>query len=111
MMSLAGKKIVLGVSGGIAAYKAPDLVRRLRERGADSGKEIRHDLLVAQGREGPAPVRHVVVLGEGDERFREHAQFLGFRNGGFNGMVGEQRDRQVFHGRLAMGHHAAQPSP
>lgn len=35
MMSLAGKKIVLGVSGGIAAYKTPDLVRRLRERGAD----------------------------------------------------------------------------
>lgn len=27
--------IVLGVSGGIAAYKAPDLVRRLRESGAD----------------------------------------------------------------------------
>ena len=27
--------IVLGVSGGIAAYKAPDLVRRLREVGAD----------------------------------------------------------------------------
>ncbi len=27
--------IVLGISGGIAAYKAPDLVRRLRERGAD----------------------------------------------------------------------------
>ena len=35
MMSLAGKKIVLGVSGGIAAYKTPELVRRLRERGAD----------------------------------------------------------------------------
>jgi translation initiation factor IF-3 len=35
MKSLAGKKIVLGVSGGIAAYKAPDLVRRLRERGAE----------------------------------------------------------------------------
>jgi phosphopantothenoylcysteine decarboxylase / phosphopantothenate---cysteine ligase len=28
-------KIVLGVSGGIAAYKAPELVRRLRENGAD----------------------------------------------------------------------------
>lgn len=28
-------KIVLGVSGGIAAYKAPELVRRLRDRGAD----------------------------------------------------------------------------
>ena len=27
--------IVLGISGGIAAYKAPELVRRLRERGAD----------------------------------------------------------------------------
>ncbi len=27
--------VVLGISGGIAAYKAPDLVRRLRERGAE----------------------------------------------------------------------------
>ncbi|MDH3352389.1 MAG: bifunctional phosphopantothenoylcysteine decarboxylase/phosphopantothenate--cysteine ligase CoaBC [Gammaproteobacteria bacterium] len=27
--------VVLGITGGIAAYKAPDLVRRLRERGAD----------------------------------------------------------------------------
>ncbi len=35
MMGLMGKKIVLGVSGGIAAYKTPELVRRLRERGAD----------------------------------------------------------------------------
>ena len=33
--TLAGRKIVLGVSGGIAAYKSPDLVRRLRERGAE----------------------------------------------------------------------------
>jgi phosphopantothenoylcysteine decarboxylase/phosphopantothenate--cysteine ligase len=32
---MQGKHILLGVSGGIAAYKAPDLVRRLRERGAD----------------------------------------------------------------------------
>ena len=32
---LHGKKIILGVSGGIAAYKTPELVRRLRERGAD----------------------------------------------------------------------------
>jgi phosphopantothenoylcysteine decarboxylase/phosphopantothenate--cysteine ligase len=28
-------RIVLGVTGGIAAYKSPDLVRRLMERGAD----------------------------------------------------------------------------
>lgn len=35
MSSLQHRRIVLGVSGGIAAYKAPDLVRRLRERGAE----------------------------------------------------------------------------
>lgn len=34
MTGLAGKHIVLGVSGGIAAYKAPELVRRLRDKGA-----------------------------------------------------------------------------
>src|SRR5258708_6316201 len=28
-------KIVLGVSGGIAAYKAPELVRRLQDAGAE----------------------------------------------------------------------------
>lgn len=33
--TLAGKHIVLGVGGGIAAYKAADLVRRLDERGAE----------------------------------------------------------------------------
>ena len=35
MTGLSGKHIVLGISGGIAAYKAPELVRRLRERGAE----------------------------------------------------------------------------
>jgi len=34
-MSLFAKRIVVGVSGGIAAYKAPDLVRRLRDAGAE----------------------------------------------------------------------------
>lgn len=33
-MSTTPQRILLGVSGGIAAYKAADLVRRLRERGA-----------------------------------------------------------------------------
>jgi len=32
---LAGRRVLLGVTGGIAAYKAAELVRRLRERGAD----------------------------------------------------------------------------
>ncbi|EYR83315.1 bifunctional phosphopantothenoylcysteine decarboxylase/phosphopantothenate--cysteine ligase CoaBC [Shinella sp. 838] len=34
-MSLAGKRILLVMSGGIAAYKSLDLIRRLRERGAE----------------------------------------------------------------------------
>jgi phosphopantothenoylcysteine decarboxylase/phosphopantothenate--cysteine ligase len=62
---MEGKHILLGVTGGIAAYKSPDLVRRLRERGAEvqvvmtagarefvtattfqavSGRTVRHDL-------------------------------------------------------------------
>jgi phosphopantothenoylcysteine decarboxylase/phosphopantothenate--cysteine ligase len=32
---LLGKRILLGISGGIAAYKAADLVRRLKDRGAE----------------------------------------------------------------------------
>ena len=32
---LAGKRILLIISGGIAAYKSLDLIRRLRERGAE----------------------------------------------------------------------------
>ena len=34
-MSLAQRRILLGVSGGIAAYKSCELVRRLRDLGAD----------------------------------------------------------------------------
>jgi phosphopantothenoylcysteine decarboxylase / phosphopantothenate---cysteine ligase len=33
--TLAQKRILLGISGGIAAYKSADLVRRLKERGAE----------------------------------------------------------------------------
>jgi phosphopantothenoylcysteine decarboxylase/phosphopantothenate--cysteine ligase len=35
MGSLVNKRIVLGVTGGIAAYKSAELVRRLRDAGAD----------------------------------------------------------------------------
>ena len=35
MGSLANKRVVLGVTGGIAAYKSPDVARRLREAGAE----------------------------------------------------------------------------
>lgn len=33
MTESSNKRILLGISGGIAAYKSPDIVRRLRERG------------------------------------------------------------------------------
>ena len=32
---IAGKRILLIVSGGIAAYKCLELIRRLKERGAN----------------------------------------------------------------------------
>jgi phosphopantothenoylcysteine decarboxylase/phosphopantothenate--cysteine ligase len=35
MQILQDKKILLGISGGIAAYKTPELVRRLKDQGAD----------------------------------------------------------------------------
>ena len=35
MQRLFGKRIVLGVGGGIAAYKSAELVRRLRDQGAE----------------------------------------------------------------------------
>jgi len=34
-MSLAGKTVVLGVTGSIAAYKAPTLARKLQNKGAE----------------------------------------------------------------------------
>ena len=35
MESINSKNIILGISGGIAAYKTPELVRRLKDRGAN----------------------------------------------------------------------------
>ena len=35
MSTLNGKNIVIGITGGIAAYKSADLTRRLIEAGAD----------------------------------------------------------------------------
>ena len=35
MSDLTNKRIVLGVSGSIAAYKSPDIVRRLQDLGAE----------------------------------------------------------------------------
>lgn len=35
MSKLDNPKVILGITGGIAAYKSPEIVRRLRERGAE----------------------------------------------------------------------------
>ena len=35
MSDIQGKRVLLGVTGSIAAYKSPDIVRRLKDQGAD----------------------------------------------------------------------------
>jgi phosphopantothenoylcysteine decarboxylase/phosphopantothenate--cysteine ligase len=35
MSDIEGKRVLLGVTGSIAAYKSPDIVRRLKEQGAE----------------------------------------------------------------------------
>ena len=43
MLALQGKKILLGVSGSIAAYKSPILVRLLIKSGADVKVVVEND--------------------------------------------------------------------
>jgi phosphopantothenoylcysteine decarboxylase/phosphopantothenate--cysteine ligase len=52
------KRILLGVTGGIAAYKSPDLVRRLIERGAEV-----QVVMTAGAREFVAPLTFQAVSG------------------------------------------------
>ena len=35
MSTLSNKRIIVGISGGIAAYKSAEIVRRLQDRGAE----------------------------------------------------------------------------
>src|SRR6186713_388725 len=53
-----GKRVLLGVTGGIAAYKSPDLVRRLRELGAEV-----QVVLTAGAREFVTPMTFQAVSG------------------------------------------------
>jgi phosphopantothenoylcysteine decarboxylase/phosphopantothenate--cysteine ligase len=53
-----GKRILLGVTGGIAAYKSPDIVRRLIERGAEV-----QVVMTAGAREFVAPLTFQAVSG------------------------------------------------
>ncbi len=70
-MELAGKKILLGVTAGIAAYKSPDLVRRLRERGAEV-----QVVMTAGAREFVTPLTFQAVSGRTvrDELFDSAAE-------------------------------------
>jgi phosphopantothenoylcysteine synthetase/decarboxylase len=45
-MTLTNKNIILAVSGSIAAYKAPDIVRRLQDLGAEVRVVLTHQLQV-----------------------------------------------------------------
>ncbi|MCC4263483.1 bifunctional phosphopantothenoylcysteine decarboxylase/phosphopantothenate--cysteine ligase CoaBC [Oceanimonas baumannii] len=58
-MSVAGKRIVIGITGGIAAYKVPELVRRLKERGADV-----RVIMTASAQEFITPLTLQAVSGE-----------------------------------------------
>ena len=40
MSVLSGKKILLGISGSIAAYKTPDLVRKLIKKGIKLSQKV-----------------------------------------------------------------------
>jgi phosphopantothenoylcysteine decarboxylase/phosphopantothenate--cysteine ligase len=55
---MQGKRVLLGVTGGIAAYKSPDLVRRLRETGAEV-----QVVLTAGAREFVTPMTFQAVSG------------------------------------------------
>lgn len=55
---MQGKRILLGVTGGIAAYKSPDLVRRLRDRGAEV-----QVVMTAAAREFVTPMTFQAVSG------------------------------------------------
>jgi phosphopantothenoylcysteine decarboxylase/phosphopantothenate--cysteine ligase len=55
---MAGKHILLGVTGGIAAYKSPDIVRRVAERGAEV-----QVVMTAGAREFVAPLTFQAVSG------------------------------------------------
>ena len=57
--SLAGRRVLLIVGGGIAAYKALDLIRRLRERGA----QVR-PLLTDSAQEFVTPLAAAALAGE-----------------------------------------------
>ena len=56
---LDGKRILLIVGGGIAAYKSLDLVRRLRERGASV-----RGVLTAAGKQFVTPLSLSALTGE-----------------------------------------------
>ena len=58
MGSPAPHRVLLGVTGGIAAYKSPDLVRRLREQGAEV-----QVVLTAGAREFVTPMTFQAVSG------------------------------------------------
>lgn len=58
-MSLEGKKIVLGITGGIAAFKAASIASQLRKSGAESVFLNNHDGLATARLITPLTLREI----------------------------------------------------
>ncbi|MGE3146111.1 MAG: flavoprotein, partial [Pseudorhodoplanes sp.] len=71
-MYLKDKRILLVIGGGIAAYKALDLIRRLRERGA-----VLRTILTRGGQEFITPLSVGAIAGERPftDLFDTHTEF------------------------------------
>ena len=103
-MDLAGRKIVVGMTGGIAAYKVCELLRRMQDQGADvtvvmtaaaqefvtattmqalSGKPVFTDQWRHAGAQAPDAMPHIALSRGADiekqQRFRIY-QFFNQQN-------------------------------
>ena len=91
-MTLSGKRILLIIGGGSAAYKALDLIRRLRERG------LRFELSEAERRTrgGPLEDKTFVLTGTLANLTREEAtQMIRHAGGKVTGSVSKSTDYVV----------------
>ena len=75
--ALAGRRVLLGVTGGIAAYKAAYLARRLRQRRTESEPELARRLTAAREEMAQAAwFDHVVVNDDADRAAAEVASII-----------------------------------
>lgn len=85
MSSLAGKRILLVIGGGIAAYKALDLIRRMRERGASV-----HAVMTAAAQQFVTPLSVASLSGE-----KVHAELFSLTDEAEMGHIELSRDADL----------------